>query len=136
MIKISPFLLFDGNCAEAMSFYQECLGGELTITRVGDTGMKAQMPSELHNRIAYAHLKTSSTEFSATDWLHPTRKFNRGNTVAIYITGTYEELKEVFDKLSSGADKELLDELRQMPFGVYGHMADKFGVHWFFTGGK
>ena len=33
-MNLSPFLLFEGNCAEAMAFYQSCLGGDLTITRV------------------------------------------------------------------------------------------------------
>ena len=36
-VNLTPFLLFDGNCAEAMAFYQACLGGELTVTKVGDT---------------------------------------------------------------------------------------------------
>ncbi len=30
MLHSTPFLLFDGDCAEAMTFYRECLGGELT----------------------------------------------------------------------------------------------------------
>ena len=30
-MDVSPFLLFEGNCAEAMAFYQCCLGGELEI---------------------------------------------------------------------------------------------------------
>jgi PhnB protein len=30
MLHTTPFLLFDGNCAEAMTFYHKCLGGELT----------------------------------------------------------------------------------------------------------
>jgi PhnB protein len=25
MLNCTPFLLFDGNCAEAMTFYQKCL---------------------------------------------------------------------------------------------------------------
>ncbi len=28
MINLTPFLLFNGNCAEAMTFYQSCLGGK------------------------------------------------------------------------------------------------------------
>jgi PhnB protein len=48
--------------------------------------------------------------------------------------GTYEQLREVFDKLSVGADLELLDDLRDMSFGTYGHLADKYKVHWFFQG--
>lgn len=137
-MNLTPFLLFDGNCAEAMAFYQECLGGELTITTVGDTPMKDQVPPEWHAMVAYAHLKCGgSIEFSATDWQHPVRRPQPGNTVAIYLNqGTYEELRTVFDKLSAGAAPELLDDLRELPFGSYGHLADKYGVHWFFQGAK
>lgn len=137
MTKLSPFLLFDGDCAEAMEFYRSCLGGTLELLKVGDTPMKAQVPLPLHGRLAYAHLKSDALEISATDWLHPTRKPHPGNTVALYIhDGTFNELKVIFDKLAVGADRELLDELRDMPFGSYGHLADKFGVHWFFRGEK
>jgi PhnB protein len=130
-----PFLLFDGYCAQAMEFYQSCLGGDLTILKVGDTPMKGQMPPEQHGKVAYAHLKNDSIEFSATDWLHPTRTPKQGNTVCVYLAGkTYRELKDVFDKLAVGADPMLLDDLRDMPFGAYGHLADKYGVHWFFRG--
>ena len=33
-MKLSPFLLFDGNCAEAMEFYHSCLGGDLSMIRL------------------------------------------------------------------------------------------------------
>lgn len=136
-MNLSPFLLFDGNCAEAMAFYQSCLGGDLTVTRVADTPMKDHMPSGQHQKVAYARLKNESMEFSATDWLHTTRAPKQGNTVAMYVSGaTYMELRVIFDKLAEGADKALLDELQDLPFGTYGHLADKFGVHWFFQGDK
>ena len=135
MINLSPLLLFDGNCAEAMTFYQSCFGGELTLVKIGDTVMKEQMLPELHQKVINAQLKNGLVEFTATDWMHPTRKPKQGNTVCLYINGgQYSELKQIFDKLSVGADKELLDELRDMPFGSYGHLADKFGIHWFFQG--
>ena len=137
MINLTPFLLFDGNCADAMTFYQSCLGGELTIMKVGDMPMKSQVPPEQHQKVAHAHLKNGAIEFSATDWLHPTRTPKQGNTVAMYIRGgKYTELRAMFDKLAVGANKELLDDLRDMPFGTYGHLADKYGVHWFFQGDK
>jgi PhnB protein len=137
MMNLTPFLLFDGNCAEAMAFYQSCLSGELTITKMGDTPMKSQMPPELHDKVAYAHLKGGALEFSATDWMHATQKPKQGNTVAMYLNGgTYTELRAIFDRLAVGADSALLDDLRDMPFGSYGHLADKYGVHWFFQGEK
>ena len=134
-MHLTPFLLFDGNCADAMAFYRDCLGGELTITRLGDTPMKHQSPPAQHHKVVHAHLTSGALEFSATDWLHASRSPRSGNTVAMYIDGgTYRELRAIFDKLSIGADPALLDDLRDMPFGVYGHLADRYGVHWFFRG--
>jgi PhnB protein len=137
MLNLTPFLLFDGNCAEAMTFYQACLGGELTITTLGDTPMKDHTPPGQHAKVVHAHLKSGVIEFSTTDWLHPTREPMQGNMAAMYLNGgSYGELRQVFDRLSEGADPGLVDELRDLPFGVYGHLADKFGVHWFFHGDK
>jgi PhnB protein len=132
-VNLSPFLLFEGNCAEAMTFYQSCLDGELEITLLRDTPMKDQAPASLHDKVAYARLTSGPIEISATDWQHQTRLPRQGNTVGLYLTaGTYADLKTVFDKLAVGADLTLLDELRDLPFGSYGHLADRYGVHWFF----
>lgn len=137
MLNVTPFLLFEGNCAEAMAFYQSCFSAELSITRIADTPMKNHMPPEQHQQVAHAHLKSNAIEFSATDWLHPRRTPKQGNTVAMYINGgQYKELRTIFDCLARGADKTLLDDLQEMPFGAYGHLADKYGVHWFFQGEK
>jgi len=138
MLKCLPFLLFDGNCAEAMTFYHKCLGGELTLTRLGDTPMKDQFPAEKHNRLINAHLKSGDIEISATDWMaSPAFDPIQGNTFAIFVIGkTYDELKSVFDKLAGGAEKERLQELHDMPFGIYGQFYDKFGVQWTFKGDR
>lgn len=137
MLCLTPFLLFDGSCAEAMEFYSGCFGGELTVTRLADTPMKEQFPSEQHHKVVNAHLKSGEIEFSATDWLHPTRAPRQGNTTAMYVSSAqFDELKSIFDKLSDGADKEFLVGLRDMPFGAYGRLTDRYGVEWFFRGEK
>jgi PhnB protein len=136
MLHATPFLLFDGNCAEAMTFYRQCLGGDLKLTKVGDTPMKAQFPPEKHDRIINAHLKSGAVEISATDWMaSPDFDAVQGNTYAIFIVGeTHDELKEVFDKLKAGGGTKRLQELRNMPFGIYGQMYDRYGVQWIFKG--
>jgi PhnB protein len=136
-MKLTPFLLFDGNCAEAMAFYHSCLGGDLTLTKVGDSPMGGQGPPEQQNKVIYGRLSIGAVEISATDWLHSTRTPRQGNTVCLYLSeATSSELREIFAKLSAGADPALLDPLRNLPFGSYGHLADQFGVHWFFQGEK
>jgi len=137
MTHFGPFLLFDGNCAEAMEFYRSCLGGELSRTRLGETPMKAQFPPEQHGRVVFAQLKSGVFEINAADWMHPTRKPRRGNMVGLYISDApYAELEKHFERLSAGADPELMDKLTGLPFGTYGHLRDKYGVHWFFQGEK
>lgn len=138
MLKTTPFLLFDGNCAEAMMFYQQCLGGELRLNKLGDTPMKDMLPPEKHDRIINAYLKSGDIEISATDWMAaPERLPKQGNTFSIFVLGAgYDELKAVFDKLSEGASKENFQALHDMPFGIYGQFTDKYGVPWIFKGDK
>jgi PhnB protein len=136
MLRCEPFLLFDGNCAEAMTFYQNCFGGELTLTKLADTPMKDQFPPEKHNRIINAHLNSGAIDISATDWMaSPAFEPIQGNTFALFVIGgAYEELKTVFDKLKAGASSEWFQELHEMPFGIYGQFFDKFGIQWIFRG--
>src|SRR5579884_1312359 len=104
MLRSSPFLLFDGNCAEAMTFYHECLGGELTITKLKDSPMKNTLPPEKWERVINAHLKSGEVEISATDWMAAPQYIPKyGDIFAIFVLGgSYSELREVFDKLSQG----------------------------------
>ena len=138
MLRTTPFLLFDGNCAEAMTFYHDCLGGDLAITKLGDTPMKNQLPADKHNRVINAHLKSGDIELSATDWMaSPEFDPVQGNTFAVFVTGdSYDELKPIFDKLKDGQNNQRLQELHEMPFGTYGQFYDKFGVQWIFRGSK
>jgi len=118
MLKCLPFLLFDGNCAEAMTFYHQCLGGELKLTKLGDSPMKEMFPQEKHNRIINAHLKSGDIEISATDWMAaPDYEPKQGDTFAIFVIGEgYDELKAVFDKLARGAVQDRFQDLHQLPF--------------------
>ena len=138
MLYCTPFLLFDGNCAEAMTFYHQCPGGDLTLTKLGDTPMKDQFPPEKHNRMINAHLKSGAIDISATDWMaSPAFEPKLGNTFAIFVVGgSYDELKAVFDKLAEGASKEWFQELHNLPFGTYGQFFDKYGIQWIFRGEK
>jgi PhnB protein len=137
MLRCTPFLLFDGNCAEAMRFYHECLGGELVLTKLGDTPMKDQFPPEKHGRIINARIESGLIQISATDWMaSPAFQPKLGNMSAVYVTGTdATELKTVFDRLAVGAEQERFQPLHEMPFGTYGQFYDRFGVQWIFRGG-
>ena len=134
MLRCTPFLLFDGNCAEAMTFYHQCLGGELTVAKLGDTPMKDLLPPEKHDRVINAHLTAGDLEISATDWMaSPAFEPVQGNTFAIFVRGdSLDELRQIFDKLGEGAARDTYQELHELPIGTYGQFYDKYGVQWIF----
>lgn len=135
MMSLTPYLLFDGTCRPAMEFYKSCFGGELILTEVKDSPVKDQMPAVLHGRIINARLRSGNVNISASDWLRPDRTPVRGNTACLFLSGgAFQELKTLFEKLSEGA--EVTDPLREVFFGTYGALNDKFGVRWMFQTDK
>jgi PhnB protein len=122
-----------------MTFYHECLGGELKLTKLGDTPMKDMFPPEKHSKLINAYLRSGDIQIAATDWMASLDYGPvQGNTTAIFITGeSYNELKPVFDKLRDGDNNnKRLQELHDMPFGIYGQFYDKYGVQWIFKADK
>ena len=135
MITLTPYLLFDGTCHNAMEFYRTVFGGDLSSIKVKDSPAKDQMPAFQQEKTINARLRSGAIEISASDWLMPNRTRIPGNTVCLYLSGgTFEELKTLFDKLTDGAD--VTDPLREMFFGAYGALNDKFGVRWMFQANK
>jgi len=135
MTTLTPYLLFDGTCHDAMEFYQSVFGGELTSTKVKDSPAKDHMPAFQQDKTINARLRSNAIEISASDWLMPNRTPVPGNTVCLYLSGgTFEDLKSLFAKLSEGAN--VTDPLKEMFFGAYGALNDKFGVRWMFQSNK
>ncbi len=53
-----PYLSFDGNCAEAMRFYEKVLGGKITVMMTGaESPICDQMPKEFADRIMNAQMQ-------------------------------------------------------------------------------
>ena len=135
MPTLTPYLLFDGNCFQAMEFYKTCLGGELTVTKVKESASKDELPAIQQDKIINARLRSAGMEISASDWLRADRTPLRGNNVCLFLSGgTTQALKALFEKLSDEA--EVTDPLNEQFFGTYGALNDKFGVRWMFQTGR
>jgi PhnB protein len=130
-MRLTTYLLCDGNCKDVMAFYHTVFSGDLTLTTVGDSPMKDAFPASMHARVVSARLKSQVVDISASDWLRPAEKRIRGNAVCLYLSGgDPDETKSLFSKLSEGAD--ITDPLSAQPFGLYGALNDKFGNRWMF----
>ena len=132
MIKLSPYLRFNGSCREAMTFYKDCLGGELNLQSVEGSGAEKNMPPEAKHLIMHSTLVKDGFTLMGSDMGEP-EGFNNGNTIAITMDfTTEEEIKTCFAKLSSGA--AILDALHaEFWGGTFGRLRDKYGVEWLFN---
>jgi len=129
MATLNPYLNFNGRCTEAMNFYKDIFGGELSIQLAGDSPAKDQMPEQFHNQVLHSHLKTSKFEIMATD-MAPTQPIE-GNTVYLALICEGEkEIQNFFNKLAEGGKIE--QALTKAFFGWFGSLEDKFGKHWMF----
>jgi PhnB protein len=127
MPTLNPYLTFSGNCREAMNFYKECLGGELSLTVVGESPVASQVPPSIKDHILHSSLKTAELEIMATDMQH--ESVIEGNAVHLcLICKTEEETRSLFEKLSAGG--RVKQPLHAMFFGLIGTLTDKFGKSW------
>lgn len=133
MIQLTPYLSFEGNCAEAMEFYKSCLGGELTIQKVGDSPMKSEDPRK-NDEVMHSELKAGEIHLMASD-LVMEGHVTRGTSVTLTLNGgSKEETQEFFTKLSE--EGRVTHQFEETFFGYYGDLTDKFGINWAFQADK
>jgi PhnB protein len=131
MALIHAYLRFDGNAREAFAFYQSCLGGELTLTTVGQSPMAQYMP-EKQDQVFHAQLQQGQLVLLGSDMVGE-EGLIKGNTMVLTLECTSkEEAETLFTKLSAGG--KIGHDLSEQPFGLIGDFTDQFGVDWFVIG--
>jgi PhnB protein len=129
MAKLNPYLTFEGNCREAMTFYRDCFGGELKIMTVGESPAAAGMPKESHGDVMHARLESGPIVLMASDRLSP-EKAVMGNCDALLVDcASGEEIESLFGKLSRGG--VVNSALKKEFWGAtYGDITDRFSFRW------
>ncbi|HTH72308.1 MAG TPA: VOC family protein [Candidatus Pristimantibacillus sp.] len=125
--ELTPYLTFNGNCEEAMKFYQSVLGGDLDISRFKDFGYDKD--PGYAEKVMHSTLKSGTVSFMASDGM-PDRKVVFGDSVNISLAGDDEAmLTKCFDGLSAGGEVTMPLE-KQVWGDKFGMFTDKFGMHW------
>lgn len=129
MASIDSYLLFNGNCREAMTFYKECLGGELSFQTVGDSPLSEKLPNGMKASILHATLKNESLFIFGSDML-PSNGLIKGNSVSLSLNCSSEaEIKEFYANLSLDGKAE--HPIEETFWGaLFGNLTDKYGNHW------
>lgn len=128
MKALHPYLTFSGACAEAMNFYRDCLGGELTLQKVSESPIAAQMPPHTQDHVMHSTLMIGDLCLMASD-MKPNWRTSENSVSAMLHCSSEEELREVFDKLATGGT--IRDPVKaQFWGGMFGALSDRFGIDW------
>jgi PhnB protein len=132
MTQINAYLNFNGNCREAMSFYQECLGGELSLQPVEGTPMESQCPAAMKHHILHSSLAKNGLLLMGSDMTGP-EGYVKGNTMSLSLSCSSEdEINTFFTNLSEGG--QVIHPLVEQFWGaIFGVLTDKYGVRWMFN---
>jgi PhnB protein len=129
--RVTPYLRFDGNCAEAMKFYKSCFGGDLSVMTVAESQMAGKLPGVDPTHVFHASLTSGSIELLGSDMVP--EGLTRGNSTVLALQCAAEqELRTYFSKLSAGGKVNYPVD-KAVWGGLYGQLVDKFGNEWMLT---
>lgn len=129
MKSVNPYLTFNGNCREAMMFYQKCLGGKLVFQTVGESPLSDKMPQKMKDCILHATLTNGSLLLTGSDMVSGNRLI-KGNAVSLTLNCSSEKEARIFyEKLST--DGVAIHPLEDTFWGaLFGGLTDRYGNHW------
>jgi PhnB protein len=130
-MAVTPYLMFNGRCEEALDFYKKALGAEIGMMmrfkECPDTPPADCVPAD-NNKIMHAAFQIGGTTVMASDGMaQGTPKFE-GFSLSVNAKDE-AQADRMFNALSDGGQV-------QMPLGKtffakkFGMVADKFGVSW------
>src|SRR3954469_6687142 len=129
MKAINPYLNFNGQTREAMTFYARNLGAKLEIQSFKDVGMSG--PDE--NRTMHAKISKGSLVIMASDGPTSMPEVKQGNNVWISVDcSNVAEAEKVFAAFSAGGNvvMPLADQFWGAKFGM---IVDRYGFGWMFN---
>ncbi len=135
MPKLDTYLFFNGNCAEAMKFYEKTLGGKLDMMKEKDAPKTDQGPQGNSDKILHARLAFDGGVLMASDWLAPQPFPGMGGFSVSLVYTKIDEAKRAFDTLSKGG-KVTMPLEKTFWVESFGMVIDRFGTPWMISGGK
>ena len=136
MANLAAYLFFDGNCDEAMRFYEKTLGGKIdTMMTHAQSPMADQAPPGAGDRIMHAHLTLpgGGTLMASDDMPGQPYGGMHGFSLSLMYP-TAEAGRPVFDALLAGG-KVTMPYQKTFWAEGFGMLVDRFGTPWMINGG-
>jgi PhnB protein len=126
--RLNPYISFRDNAREALEFYQQVFGGELSVMTFGDMGTPADAPES--SKVMHGMLETKGGFTLMAADTPPGMEVTNGDNISVSLSGDDDaELRGYWDQLSSSGNVGMALE-KQMWGDVFGMCTDRFGIIW------
>ena len=123
---LNPYLNFNGTARQAMEFYRDVFGGDLTVSTFADLGMAEGADAD---KVMHSQLQTSNGYTIMGADVPGHMEFQAPAGFAVSLSGDDSALKGYFDKLAEGGTVTMA--MAKQPWGdEFGMLTDKFGIQW------
>jgi len=133
METLKPYIMYNGDCEEAVKFYKKCFNGEIAILRrYRDSPM--EVPETQKNKILHVELQFWGGSILASDQMDSEESSKKANSSIQLSLGFEDPLKmeKTFNCLKQ--DGQVTMELKEQFWGEkFGMLTDKFGFKWMFN---
>ncbi|WP_067928642.1 VOC family protein [Alicyclobacillus shizuokensis] len=131
-VKVTPYLVMNGNANEAIAFYERALDAKVVFKQTfGEMPENPDfpLPADAKDRVSHATIQIGEDVLMFSDTF-PGQPHQSGNQVTICIsTNDKEQSKRFFDALKE--DGKVSMPLQETFFSpAYAVLTDKFGVTW------
>jgi len=135
MPVLDSYLFFNGNCAEAMRFYERTLGGKLEkIMTYADSPEPEQCPAGAGNLVMHAALQLDGRMLMASDTPPSYGPKPMAGFALSLNYPTAEEARRIFDLLADGGTVTMPMQ-KTFWTDAFGMLTDRFGTPWMVGGG-
>jgi PhnB protein len=132
MSTLSPYISFNGQCREAMTFYKNCLGGELTLMEVGGSPMEAHV-SGPKDQIYHSELRAGTFSIMGTDFTDPNDGYTKGTNVSLaFACSSEDDINKFYNNLAEGGTI-VMPLAKTFWADLFGGVIDKYGINWMFN---
>jgi PhnB protein len=130
MKSVTTYLTFDRNCRQAMTFYQQCLGGDLQMTTF--PGAKGQPSTDPNAGIMHARISKGGQPLLMASEA-PEDRPQPGTNFSVSIDcDSLAEIDRLFAAFSQNGKVRL--PVSDVPWGArFGMLTDQFGIQWMFN---
>jgi PhnB protein len=128
-MKVTPYLNFDGTCAEAFRFYEKELGGKVTFTMpYSQAPPNSNIPPDMADRILHAEIQIGDNKILASDTPPGRAQPMRSAYLCLSVDST-PEAERIFSALTNQG--EVLQAMEETFFAHrFGSVRDRYGVLW------